>query len=88
MIILNTIADQVITSISVNITLDLSPFVMLNWQQMMEVLSAVPCYQNLAGAGKFSARPGWRPLTKFEQRGQRLGHGVWDLLFVRRESDS
>lgn len=53
-------------------------------EQMMEVLSATPGYQNLAGAGQYSPRPDWRPLTKFEQRGQRLGHGVWDLLFERR----
>jgi tRNA (guanine-N7-)-methyltransferase len=57
-------------------------------EQMMEVLSAAPDYQNLAGAGEYSPRPEWRPLTKFEQRGQRLGHGVWDLLFIRREDDS
>ena len=59
-----------------------------DWQdyaeQMMEVLSAAPDYQNLAGANAYSPRPDWRPLTKFEQRGQRLGHGVWDLLFTRR----
>jgi tRNA (guanine-N7-)-methyltransferase len=53
-------------------------------EQMMEVLSAAPDYQNLAGAGEYSPRPEWRPLTKFEQRGQRLGHGVWDLLFKRK----
>ena len=59
-----------------------------DWQdyaeQMMEVLSAAPDYQNLAGTNAYSPRPDWRPLTKFEQRGQRLGHGVWDLLFTRR----
>lgn len=52
-------------------------------EQMMEVLSAAPDYQNLAAKGEYSPRPEWRPLTKFEQRGQRLGHGVWDLLFQR-----
>lgn len=57
-------------------------------EQMMEVLSAAPDYQNLAAAGEYSPRPDWRPLTKFEQRGQRLGHGVWDLLFVRVEQES
>ncbi len=50
-------------------------------RQMMEVLSAAPGYRNLAGQGQYSPHPDWRPLTKFEQRGQRLGHGVWDLLF-------
>ena len=51
-------------------------------QQMMDVMSAAPGYENVAGAGRFDAR-GARPLTKFEQRGERLGHGVWDLRFRR-----
>lgn len=54
--------------------------------QMMAVLSAAePLFENSAGAGQYVPRPDYRPLTKFEQRGQRLGHGVWDLIFVRRE---
>jgi tRNA (guanine-N7-)-methyltransferase len=54
-------------------------------QHMLKVLSDHPGFENLAGAGQFSPRPEDRPLTKFEQRGQRLGHGVWDLLFERRD---
>ncbi|MCU7812065.1 MAG: tRNA (guanosine(46)-N7)-methyltransferase TrmB [Candidatus Thiodiazotropha sp. (ex Notomyrtea botanica)] len=50
---------------------------------MMEVLTAHPGFHNQAGAEQFSPRPASRPLTKFEQRGQRLGHGVWDLFFER-----
>jgi len=50
---------------------------------MMAVMSAAPGYENLAGAGNYSERPGYRILTKFEKRGQRLGHGIWDLLFKR-----
>lgn len=50
-------------------------------EQMLEVLEAAPGLRNLAGQGNFSERPAYRPLTKFETRGQRLGHGVWDLLF-------
>jgi tRNA (guanine-N7-)-methyltransferase len=61
-----------------------------DWQDyarhMMRVLSAHPGFTNLAGAGEFSPRPASRPLTKFEQRGQRLGHGVWDLLFERADA--
>ncbi|MBW9257809.1 MAG: tRNA (guanosine(46)-N7)-methyltransferase TrmB [Candidatus Thiodiazotropha sp. (ex. Lucinisca nassula)] len=52
-------------------------------RQMMSVLSAHQGFQNQAGEGNFSPRPETRPLTKFEQRGERLGHGVWDLLFER-----
>jgi tRNA (guanine-N7-)-methyltransferase len=51
-------------------------------EQMLEVLSAEPRLANTADG--FAPRPDWRPLTKFERRGLRLGHGVWDLMFVRR----
>ena len=53
-------------------------------EQMMTVLSADESFENIAGAGCFSPRPAARPLTKFERRGHRLGHGVWDLLFRRK----
>ena len=55
-------------------------------QHMLAVLSASPQFRNQAGEGHYAPRPEERPLTKFEQRGQRLGHGVWDLLFVREEA--
>ena len=48
-------------------------------QQMMQVLSAEPMLVNTADG--FAARPDYRPPTKFEKRGLRLGHGVWDLVF-------
>ncbi len=51
---------------------------------MMQILSAAPEFENSQGRGQFALRPETRPLTKFEQRGQRLGHGVWDLLFKKR----
>jgi len=51
-------------------------------QQMLEVLSAEPALQNTALG--FAPKPEYRPLTKFEARGLRLGHGVWDLVFQRR----
>ncbi|MGQ5523472.1 tRNA (guanosine(46)-N7)-methyltransferase TrmB [Chitinimonas sp. PSY-7] len=50
--------------------------------QMLEVLSANAQLQNTAQT--YAERPAWRPLTKFEQRGLNLGHGVWDLIFVKR----
>jgi tRNA (guanine-N7-)-methyltransferase len=53
-------------------------------EHMMEVMSGAPDYINAAGEGQFTPRPDCRPLTKFEQRGHRLGHGVWDLIFKRR----
>jgi tRNA (guanine-N7-)-methyltransferase len=57
-----------------------------DWQpyaeQMLDVLGAEPSLINSAAG--YAPRPAWRPLTKFEQRGLKLGHGVWDLLFTRR----
>jgi tRNA (guanine-N7-)-methyltransferase len=50
--------------------------------QMLEVLSGEVDLANTAT--DFSPRPDYRPLTKFEKRGLRLGHGVWDLIFTRR----
>jgi tRNA (guanine-N7-)-methyltransferase len=47
--------------------------------QMLEVLSAEARLENTAGG--FAARPAYRPLTKFETRGLKLGHRVWDLVF-------
>jgi tRNA (guanine-N7-)-methyltransferase len=50
-------------------------------QQMLSVLSAELQLKNTVT--DFAPRPEFRPLTKFEQRGLRLGHGVWDLVFRR-----
>lgn len=52
-------------------------------QQMMAVLSGAEGLSNSCGEGEFFPRPEQRPLTKFELRGERLGHGVWDLVFLR-----
>ena len=52
-------------------------------QHMLEVMSAAAGFRNTSPSGGYVPRPDYRPLTKFEQRGQRLGHGVWDLIFER-----
>jgi len=56
-----------------------------DWQNyaenMLEVLSADSGISNTSDTGDYCERPEYRPLTKFEQRGIRLGHGVWDLVF-------
>ena len=49
--------------------------------QMLEVLTGEPTLAN-SSAG-FAPRPDYRPLTKFENRGLRLGHGVWDVIFKK-----
>jgi len=58
-----------------------------DWQHyaehMLDTVSRDGGFVNRAGEGHYSPRPDYRPLTKFEQRGQRLGHGIWDLLFER-----
>ena len=69
-----------------------------DWQpyaeQMLEVLSGEPLLRNAAipadpaaadgpAATGFAPKPAYRPLTKFENRGLRLGHGVWDVVFRR-----
>lgn len=58
-----------------------------DWQNyaehMQAILSAKPSLRNTQVDGGFSPRPATRPLTKFEQRGNRLGHGVWDLIYIR-----
>ncbi len=51
-------------------------------EQILAVLSAEPVLANTAT--DYAERPGYRPLTKFENRGLKLGHGVWDILFRRR----
>jgi len=57
-----------------------------DWQdyaeQVLAVLSAEPQLENTASG--YSEKPAYRPLTKFENRGLKLGHGVWDLVFRRK----
>ncbi len=52
-------------------------------EHMLEVMSNAPGYKNQSATNDYMPRPDFRPLTKFEQRGHRLGHGVWDLMFER-----
>ncbi|TDK27249.1 tRNA (guanosine(46)-N7)-methyltransferase TrmB [Luteimonas aestuarii] len=60
-----------------------------DWQDyaehMWDVLDATKGLRNRAGARGHVPRPEWRPQTHFETRGQRLGHGVWDLLYDRTD---
>lgn len=61
-----------------------------DWEEyamhMHEVLSSESGLYNSQADGGFSPRPATRPITKFELRGQRLGHGVWDLIYHKREA--
>jgi len=59
-----------------------------DWQpyaeRMREVCNAEPALASLSPDGAYVARPEFRPPTRFERRGERLGHGVWDLAYARR----
>lgn len=52
-------------------------------EHMLAVMDQAPNFENLAQDGGYIPRPEDRPLTKFEQRGHRLGHGVWDIQYRR-----
>ncbi len=58
-----------------------------DWQHyaehMMEEMSLAKGFENTAGEYCFSLRPDYRPVTKFEKRGEGLGHPIWDLMFSR-----
>ncbi|MFD2164824.1 tRNA (guanosine(46)-N7)-methyltransferase TrmB [Thalassotalea euphylliae] len=51
---------------------------------MLEDMQTAPGFKNLSDTNDYVPRPDSRPLTKFENRGQRLGHGVWDLQFEKQ----
>ena len=59
-----------------------------DWQHyaehMLEVMTAAEGFSNTSKTGDYVPRPESRPLTKFEQRGHRLGHGVWDLIYKNK----
>ncbi len=63
-----------------------------DWQdyaeQMWDVLDTTRGLRNRAGARGHVERPPWRPQTHFETRGQKLGHGVWDLIYDRVDDDA
>lgn len=65
-------------------------FVATDWQDyaehIMEIFAGDNEFLNLAGPGKFSPRPHWRPLTKFEKRGSKLEHQVFDFAFTCRKT--
>ncbi len=52
-------------------------------EHMLEVMQDAPGFRNLSPTDSYCERPAWRPQTKYEQRGDRLGHETRDLLFER-----
>jgi tRNA (guanine-N7-)-methyltransferase len=59
-----------------------------DWQayaeQMLAVCNANPALESLSDDSTYVPRPNFRPPTRFERRGERLGHGVWDLAYAKR----
>jgi tRNA (guanine-N7-)-methyltransferase len=53
-------------------------------EHMFDVLDASPSFRNELGPRQSVPRPDWRIETHFQKRGERLGHGVWDLLYRKR----
>ena len=74
------LADRLRAGGRLSLATDWQPYA--EW--MLEVLAAEPALDNLAPDGRYVPRPEWRTLTRFEARGARLGHGVYDLAFRRR----
>ncbi len=74
------VADRLRAGGMLRIATDWQPYA----QSALDVLSADPRLCNLAPDGKFIPRPAERQPTRFEMRGERLGHDVWDLAFSRR----
>jgi tRNA (guanine-N7-)-methyltransferase len=78
------LADRLRAGGRLSLATDWEPYA--EW--MLEVLGAAPAFENLAPDGRFVPRPEWRTLTRFEARGERLGHGVHDLAFRRRPDEA
>jgi tRNA (guanine-N7-)-methyltransferase len=72
------LASRLASGATLHLATDWEPYA----QQMLQVLSAEPTLSNTADG--FAARPAYRPLTKFERRGDRLGHASRDLVFRKR----
>jgi len=51
--------------------------------QMLKEMNSAEGFKNCSASGDYIPRPEYRPMTKFERRGERLGHGVWDILFEK-----
>jgi len=73
------LASRMKTGAILHLATDWRPYA----EHMLEVMGSSPAFENLSTTGGFCPRPEWRPQTKYERRGQRLGHPVFDLVFQR-----
>lgn len=74
----NLVASKLVTNGYLHMATDWENYA----QHMLEVMEQQTNWTNTAGKYNYAIRPSTRPLTKFEQRGQRLGYGTWDLIFA------
>ena len=77
---LDLLASKTHAGAIVHMATDWTPYA----EHMQELLNAHPAFENLAGGGAYSPRPEWRPQTKYELRGKKLGHQVHDLIYARQ----
>lgn len=77
-----TAADKLRVGGELRLATDWQPYA----EQMLALGNAEPRLESGNPDGGFVERPGFRPPTRFERRGERLGHGVWDLAYTRREA--
>ena len=75
---LDTLKNKLINGGIVHIVTDWEDYA----EHIMETMENHPDFKNTAGDHIYSTRPKHRPLTKFENRGQKLGYGVWDIIFI------
>jgi len=78
---MNMISDKLINGGFVHMATDWENYA----EQMMETLEGHVHFKNTLGTHIYSPKPKRRPITKFEKRGERLGHGVWDLIFTNEK---
>ena len=77
---LDTLANLLRADGEIHFATDWEPYA----EHMMTTLEQHELFENSQPASQFTPKPDYRPETKFERRGQRLGHGVWDLIFTVR----
>jgi tRNA (guanine-N7-)-methyltransferase len=78
---LNLISKKLIKNAVIHMATDWESYA----QQMMDSMENHKNFKNRFGAHIYSSSPGLRPITKFEKRGQKLGHKVWDLMFINNK---
>ena len=75
------VCDKLVNGGKFELATDWEPYAV----DMLALIDGHGCFLNQAGMGRFAPRPAERPVTKFQRRGERLGHAIFDLVFKRAE---